>query len=174
MWILAVLLLAVLARLPGLTWGIPDLVTKTASYHPDEGALVGRAGFMVWTGQLVPLVWLYGSLIFYVYAAAFWIFGKLGLASGSEDYFLIARSITVAFGVASVWVVWLVGRRFFGARAGLTAACLLALMPGHVLQSQFATVDVPASFFSICCVYPDVAKRSADQAASSNADKYVA
>ncbi|MEP6474531.1 MAG: glycosyltransferase family 39 protein, partial [Gemmatimonadota bacterium] len=51
---------------------------------------------------------------------------------------LMARFPAFLFGVAGVWVTWLLGRAVFGIRAGLLAAFLVAISPWHLYSSQFA------------------------------------
>ena len=47
------------------------------------------------------------------------------------------RLLPATFGVLAIPVLYLVTRRFFGARAALFAAALLAVSPVHVFYSQF-------------------------------------
>lgn len=50
------------------------------------------------------------------------------------------RSLSIAFGVATIGAVFLLARAAFGRRAGLAAAALLAVHPVHVYFSQEARV----------------------------------
>lgn len=49
-----------------------------------------------------------------------------------------ARSLSVLFGVATVGLIYLLGKRLFEERVGLSAALLVALSPFHVYYSQEA------------------------------------
>lgn len=42
------------------------------------------------------------------------------------------------FGLAGIWVTWMIGARLFGATAGWAAALLLAIAPWHIYMSQMA------------------------------------
>jgi mannosyltransferase len=53
---------------------------------------------------------------------------------GTSDAFL--RLLSVLFAAGSVYVVFALGRRLFGARAGLIAALLLAVAPFYLQRSQ--------------------------------------
>ncbi|WP_413864219.1 glycosyltransferase family 39 protein [Albidovulum sp.] len=52
-------------------------------------------------------------------------------------------------GAASVWLVFLLGRRVFGSAAGALAAVLLALHGFHVFWSQAARMYVPGAFLGL-------------------------
>jgi hypothetical protein len=51
---------------------------------------------------------------------------------------LLLRLPAFVFGVAGVWVTWLLGRRAFGSTAGLVAAALVTVSPWHLYESQLA------------------------------------
>ena len=55
-------------------------------------------------------------------------------------------------GTLSVPLVWLVGRNWFGAPAGVAAACLLAMSDFHIALSRSALTDVTMTFFLIAAV----------------------
>ena len=62
-------------------------------------------------------------------------------------HYRICRVVGVVFGVATVAVTYLVGRRAYGSRAALLASAALATCYLHVRDSRFATPDVPVTFF---------------------------
>ncbi len=153
-----VLAVACTLRLTGITWGLPDS-THLFSYHPDEFHSL-RGAFSMALGDLNPHFFNYGSLYLYlVGAAAALVHGELfasitdAVAGGPilpeaiRAWTLDARIVTVVLAVATVGVVYAIGREIWNHRAGLAAALLLALAPLHVLQSHYATVDVPLTFF---------------------------
>jgi mannosyltransferase len=55
---------------------------------------------------------------------------------GGSEFFV--RALSVLFGIASVPAIYLLGRRLFDSRVGLTAAALLAVNAYHVQYSQDA------------------------------------
>jgi hypothetical protein len=149
--LLAVLALALALRLHGITWGLPY-----AFINPDEGTVVPKA-FAVARGQLNPMFFYYPSFFFYVLAAVFWVAspfwalftGELLVRRGAfvvdpGSFYLLARLVVVAFGVAAVYLVYRLGREAYGTLAGLLAAVFLAAEPLHVAYSHLAVTDVPA------------------------------
>jgi hypothetical protein len=67
-----------------------------------------------------------------------------------RDTVRVGRVVSVLLGVASIFIVFLLGRRITGdERVGLAAAWFLALGGLHVTQSHFFVADVPALFFTL-------------------------
>src|SRR5262249_4009566 len=58
------------------------------------------------------------------------------LPFGGSEFFV--RALSVLFAVASIPVIYLLGRHLFTARVGLTAAALLAVNAYHIQYSQDA------------------------------------
>lgn len=146
--------------MPGTRFGLPYL------WHPDEPQLVNRAIHMLQTGVMDPGFFAYPNLSFYLQAV--WAaLGYLSLAGrtavppfesipthlssgvyhvvGMPELWEHARKLTVLQGSLACGLTFLAGRRLFGDAVGVVAGVLLALTPHHVIQSTFATVDVPTS-----------------------------
>ena len=68
-------------------------------------------------------------------------------------------SLSVALGVATVCLVYELGRLLYGRRAGLVAALLLAVMPYHVVVSRQVLLDGPMTFFATLTLLPAGALR---------------
>ena len=66
----------------------------------------------------------------YYFVLHYWLY------FGGSEYFV--RALSVLFAIASVPVIYLLGRRLFDSRVGLTAAALLAVNAYHVQYSQEA------------------------------------
>ena len=157
-----VLLLALALRVWGLGWGLPS-ATHYFSYHPDESVVLEASSLPtmnVFTGQLLPHFYRYGSLQLYLVCFA----NTLAALAGAVDIvpkdfaiwypqwakmYLIGRCLTVGMGVGTVFAVYRIGERLWGRRAGLMAALALAVMPLHAQHSHFLTVDVPATFWAM-------------------------
>lgn len=161
--IAAVFLLALVLRVCGLTWGVPS-AAHWYSYHPDESTvqLPGAVYNMIVSGELNPHFFAYPSLMVYATYFAYLVASGLGLSSSPaspfpwntlRDIILCGRVLTAALGALTVFPVYGLGRAFVSRRAGLFAALLLALLPGHLQHSHFATVDVPATFFVALCLW---------------------
>ncbi len=74
------------------------------------------------------------------------MFAWTGLAGISE---WALRLPSAVIGAASVWLVYLLGRRVFGGAAGALAAALLALNGFHLFWSQAARMYVPGAFLGL-------------------------
>jgi hypothetical protein len=70
-----------------------------------------------------------------------------------HDVILAGRLFSALCGALTAPLVFLIARRLQLGRWDVLAAVLAALAPGHVQQSHFATVDVPATFFVTLCLY---------------------
>ncbi len=142
-------------RLWGLDFGLPNLYCR-----PDESTLVHKAAGMG-SGDLNPHFFNYPSLHFYVVAVLYGLYfcaGYLwGTFAGLADFerqclvdpsavYLLGRLLGAGLGVASILVLYLIGRSAGGRRLGLVAAALLSTAFLHTRDSHFLTVDIPASF----------------------------
>ena len=163
-WLAATLAAALALRLWGIDFGLPYL------YHPDEPGYVAIAQRIFTTGDLNPHFFNYPSLFFYLNALAYAPYYLLGRLTGRFDSvadiagptmliggsgvttqpgtFLLGRGLSVLFAVASVCLVFVIGRRLTGrALPGLLAALLLALSATHVANSRYIAPDVFLVFF---------------------------
>jgi 4-amino-4-deoxy-L-arabinose transferase-like glycosyltransferase len=164
-WLLvAVMGVALALRLWGLDAGLPVV------YHPDEPDYVRIAQRIFKTGDLNPYAFNYPSLFFYLNALAYLPFYGIGKLTGEfasrgeiagpvsflqgitttvqPDTFMVGRLLTVAFGVASVALLYMIGRDLLRSRwAGLLAALLLAVSVPHVTNSRLITPDTFLIFF---------------------------
>jgi hypothetical protein len=153
--LVAILLLAAALRLWHLDFGLPAL------NDPDEPIFIMTALDMLREGRLNPgwfghpATLLFYLLILVIVGVA--ALGELlGRWSGSDAFVaavfadpgilvLPMRGLSVAFGVASVWLTWRLGRQVAGPRAGLAAALLLACNTMHVELSQLIRTDMLAT-----------------------------
>jgi hypothetical protein len=142
-----ILLLSLLLRLWGSGFGLPAYTR----YHPDEHALVTRAAAILWTGDWNLQRFNYPPFYAYIQALAYAGYFLWGASRGSwnevppftlPQYYHVGRLVTAVVGVATVLVVYQVGRRMFGRRAGLAAAALLGGNYLHIIHSHYATFDV--------------------------------
>jgi hypothetical protein len=153
----AVLTLAVVTRLRGANHDLPFV------YDPDEPLFVGTAIRMLEARRLDP-GWYGGpaTITFYLLAVAYttlYLVGRLlhrwvGPEGFREFYqtdpsvfYQLARSVNILFGVASVYLVYRIGRRILGETGALVASAFFALSPLSVAFSQNARMDTPLVFF---------------------------
>lgn len=153
-------------RLWSLGYDLPYVV------HPDEPAFIRVPVRMFHSGDLNSHFFGYPTLYFYLNMAGYALyygFGRLtgamttrmdvpdltSIAMGSSyatdpAVVLIGRYISLILGVATVLLVYLMGRRVSGRWAtGAVAAMLLAVSPTHIYNSRLVTFDVPATFFTV-------------------------
>jgi 4-amino-4-deoxy-L-arabinose transferase-like glycosyltransferase len=66
---------------------------------------------------------------------------------------LTGRLMSVAFGLATVWLTYAIGARLYGRRVGVLAALLIAVMPYTVVVSRQILLDGPMAFFAALALY---------------------
>jgi 4-amino-4-deoxy-L-arabinose transferase-like glycosyltransferase len=137
----AVLVLALSLRLWGLDWGLPW------AFHPDEPNYVDRAQTMLQTGDPNPRYFENPSFLTYLIAGQLWLVRALDRSSfdNPATAYLLARLDGALLGVASVFLIYALGRRLFDQTVGLVGAALLAVSFLHVRDSHYGVNDVPAT-----------------------------
>lgn len=162
--VLAAILAAALAlRLVGLDWD------KGHGIHPDERFLRMVLNDIHWPKSIgeyfntaqSPLnprnknftFWVYGELpLFLVHRL-----GDLLHKSGYGQIHLVGRAASALVDVASVLVIYFLGKRLYSKKVGLVAAGLLAFTALDIQLSHFFAVDTFAAFFAtlglLCAVY---------------------
>ncbi len=170
-WLLAGVVVTALAlRLWGSDFGLPYL------YHPDEPGYVAIAQNIVKTGDLNPHFFNYPSLFFYLNALAYVPYYLVGRMTGrfasvtdiagptmliggsgittQPETFLLGRGLSILSATASVFLVFVIGRRLSGrALPGLLAALLLAVSATHVANSRYIAPDVYLVFFLLLALW---------------------
>jgi 4-amino-4-deoxy-L-arabinose transferase-like glycosyltransferase len=148
LWLAVTLVVAAALRFWHLGAGLPYLTGI------DEPEIMVRVVAMMKTGDFNPHFFDYPGLIFALHLPVAVLNYLVGAARGHwhslsevgpSDFYLWARAVTAAIGVATVFVTHQIGMRW-GARHALLAAGLMALMPLHVRESHYALTDVPVTF----------------------------
>ncbi len=158
--IISIVILAAALRIWGSAWGLPT-AQHYFSYHPDETVVLSAAmRINFFTGQIDPGFYNYGSL--YIYLVAFSIlfgsgWGLINLPASNllsaahigefSNLYMAGRIVSLLMGIATVYLVYALGKRAYGRKVGILAASFMAVMPIHVMHSKFLAVDVPATFF---------------------------
>jgi len=160
---LSIFLLALIVRAIGLGWGLPN-AGRWGSYHPDESTrqIVG-AVVHVLGGDPNPHFFNYPSLSIYATTAIYFVLSGFGLTTNGpfpaypwplfRDIIVAGRLFSVVCGAGCAVCVWGMAREVGLRRGALLAGALMALCPGLVQHSHFATVDVPATFFVSACLW---------------------
>lgn len=138
----AIALLALALRLHGQGWD------QWHQFHPDERRIAEAVATISFSPlQLDPRFYAYGSFPLYVTRVVVAVV-QLGFPHlGTYDLALrVGRGLSALWGVATVVLLGVLGRRLFGERVALLAAALLALAVTHLQNSHFATNDIPLAF----------------------------
>ena len=116
-------------------------------FNSDEAVYAGQAAAMAhipFLDGLFPVFRAHPLLFQFLLSLIFkW--------QGISD--LWPRLLGVAFGLATIYVVYLLGSHLYGPRAGLIAATFLAVMPYHVIVTRQALLDGPMVFFATLTLY---------------------
>lgn len=151
-----ILPVAAAARLWGIRFCLPH-----PQCRPDEDAISAIAGAFR-GGDLNPHVFNYPALFMLAVAAVlltlsnverllhkampFHFRSLLDQASTTTINYMVARLLSAAAGIASVWVIFRIALRLFDRTAALAAAALLGLAFLHVRDSHYGVTDVPMTF----------------------------
>ncbi len=152
-----VLACALILRLVGIRWGIPDAF-HYFSFHPDEWVILGYTlGLDFPHAQFDPQFYNYGTVYLYLLHLAILVgttYGWLTLPTDISQYtamaglYLAGRWLSVLAGGATCLLVWEMGKRLCGNRCGAVAGLLMAVVPLHVMHSRFLTTDATATLFT--------------------------
>jgi hypothetical protein len=156
-----------------VAWGVwlrlHALSAKTFWF--DEGVSVGIAR-LDWYNFLRILWRREGNMSLYYLLLRPW------LHLGDSESFV--RSLSVLFGVATIPMMYLLGRKLFSSRVGLIAAALLTVNAYHVRYSQEARsyslmvlLCVCSSFFFLGCLESPTRARRVSHLACSSAAVYA-
>ena len=137
----AILALALLLRLGGIEWGLPGDVHRF-SYHPDEWQAVETSRYMADQFDSNPHFFNYPTCHIGLLAVLDTVVG-LGAPPAVPVCYLLARLVSVIMALATIWLLARLGDELGARSAGLLAAGFLAVLPLHVVNAHFATIDVP-------------------------------
>ena len=160
--VMAVLLLAAGIRFWGLLHDLPF------SYFGDELHFMKRSMAMG-TGDLNPHWFHKPAFLMYVLAFFYGLYFAFGALAGwfestaefgahflfePASFLVIGRLLVAAFGVATVYLVYRIGRKVFGTPwAGVAGALVAALLAPMVYSSQTIKSDVPCGFLMTLSIY---------------------
>lgn len=159
----ALLLLALTLRLYGLNFGLPQV-----GYYWDEPTVVNHA-VRFGSGDFNPHWFYYPALFMYLVFGAIGLYGLIGLGTGRfksidefavqyfldpSHFYLVARSLSVLFGVLSVLLIVRLGQRHLSPLAGWLAGLFLAVSVLHSSQSHIAVTDIALTFFFLAVCWP--------------------
>ena len=165
---LTVVSLALFLRLFGVSWDGGYL------FHPDERKILMVVDELSlpwppdWAELLTPEspwnpeFFAYGSLPLYLLRYCADIAGWFDPAFATlESSYVIGRVLSALFDVGTVCLVYGLGRKLYGPRAGILASALVAVTVLHIQLAHFYAVDTLLTFFVVAAVSlaVDVAQR---------------
>jgi len=115
-------------------------------YNGDEAVYAGQAASIANDPKLQEFF-----AIFRAHPLLFQSILSIGYHFGANDFF--GRLLSVAVGVATICVVYMLGSLLYGRRAGMLAALLMALMPYHVVVTRQVLLDGPMTLFATLSLY---------------------
>lgn len=119
---------------------------NSIGFNSDEAVYAGQAASLANYGPLEPYF-----PTFRAHPLLFQTLLSFGFRLGFEELF--ARVVSAAFGVATIYLVFLAGRALYGRGVGLLAALFIALMPYHVLVTRQVLLDGPMVFYATLSLY---------------------
>ena len=149
------LLLTLYTRFAGLSRGEVDFVSPEhgakghsasfLTFHPDEETLTRAA--LELADPLDPPLTAYGMLPLYLWRAALVLAGLFSEAdvhvfdAAKPQIYLAIRLLSIVISLATVALVWHMGRRLYNEWAAALGALLFAASAGAIQAAHFATVD---------------------------------
>jgi len=139
-WLLPLMLII------GLATYMRTVDLNVLGYNSDEAVYAGQGAAIAQVPILTDLFPVFRAhpLLFQFTLAVFYSYD-------SSD--VIGRQASAAIGVATVLLVFLLGNRLYGRRAGLIAALLLAVMPYHVIPTRQVLLDGPMTLYATLTLY---------------------
>lgn len=117
----------------------------------DEGIYGVVSQNVLKTGDLVTLTWKDGNawfdkgpLYFWLSAVAIKFFGQTAFA---------VRFFSALFGLLSIILAYLIGKKLFSERVGSISGFILASSTGYIYYSRLGMLDVPTAFFICLSLY---------------------
>ena len=135
------MMVAAWLRFTGLSWGLRHLPDW------DERAFVESVAAMIRNRDLDQRFYEYPGLFFFILLPPLALLSP-GALGGAPAY-LVARGVVAGFGVASVALVYALGRRIGAPRGALVAALLLALSPIEATTAHMVRPDVVLEAFAL-------------------------
>lgn len=155
-----IFLIAAWFRFHGLNWD------EGRHLHPDERFLSTVTNDLQWpqnfdnyfdpaVSTLSPYslpnmgLYVYGTLPVYVVK---WV-AILMDYNNYDKITLVGRALSALFDIATIYFLFLIGRRLYGHKVGLLAAFLMSLSVLNIQLSHFYTVDTFANLFVVGTIY---------------------
>ncbi len=163
-YLILIISIGLALRLYGIGHGFPYI------YNVDEPALVRSASQIRFDINPKHFDWPHmhfylNYLLFTAFSAARSVIQMAGLKSSLiasfpllwRDpliFYYLARAFNAFLGTGTILVMYFIGSKLMGRKAGVVSALAMALFPYHVWASHFALIDVPMTFwFSLSVLF---------------------
>ena len=137
----AAVVLVIVAAVGLRVWGLDRI-----GYNTDEAVYAGQAAAIARDPvlkEIFPIFRAHPLLFQFVLALVF----QFGVSD------LNGRLVAVAIGLATVYLVYRLGKLLYGEKTGLFAGLIMALMPYHVVVTRQVLLDGPLVLFSTLVIY---------------------
>lgn len=115
-------------------------------YNSDEAVYAGQGAAIAQVPILKDIF-----PVFRAHPLLFQFIVALSYKFGTND--IIPRLLSVVIGLATVYLVYDIGKRLYGVPAGLLSALFLAVMPYHVVVTRQVLLDGPMVFCTTLTLY---------------------
>jgi hypothetical protein len=112
---------------------------NAVGYNSDEAVYAGQGAAIAQVPILKDIF-----PVFRAHPLLFQFLLALSFSSGASDY--VGRVVSVGIGIATVFLIYLLGNRLYGRPVGLLSALFMALMPYHVVVTRQVLLDGPMVF----------------------------
>ena len=119
---------------------------NSVGFNSDEAVYASQAAAIAGDAALKPFF-----PMFRAHPLLFQFVVSLGFLGGVSD--LVARLLSAAFGLATVYLTYRIGSTLYGRSAGVFAAVALAFMPYHVIVTRQMILDGPMTFCATLGLY---------------------
>jgi uncharacterized membrane protein len=159
--LVALLAVAFIPRLWHINHGLPFL------YNVDESFIVPRA-LRFGSGDFNPHIFMWPHLFFYLLFGlygGFFVIGRIGgVFQGLEEFkyfyfnepsafYVIGRTASAVAGVASVVMLYQLGKRYHSKEVGLAAAGFWSFSHFHFIYSRLALPEITMTLLVIAAAY---------------------
>jgi 4-amino-4-deoxy-L-arabinose transferase-like glycosyltransferase len=141
-WINVAMLLAVMA----IALVVRVAYINQLGYNSDEAVYAGQGAAIAQVPILKDIF-----PVFRAHPLLFQFIVALSYKFGTND--IIPRLLSVVIGLATVFLVYDIGKRLYGVPAGLLSALFLAVMPYHVVVTRQVLLDGPMVFCTTLTLY---------------------
>ncbi|MFH1313517.1 MAG: tetratricopeptide repeat protein [Candidatus Eisenbacteria bacterium] len=152
-------------RLYNLNWGLPEVFEEATPWRQawgmwgfETGRLDFNPHFFNYPALTFYIQWFGQALIYLSGRAAGAFSSTQGMLAAFEAdptrFYYVGRLITSFFGIASIYVLYKLGKDIFSRSVGMLAAFFLALSFSHIRRGQLITTDTPLVFFILLAFIP--------------------